>query len=220
MIKKISFAFLVVLALHFSCTSLNYQKINVELPGIATSNIDQFQEIVISDFLVEKETTDFDINQELIDSFSTELSKHFLGKITTKEMSWEDKEVFPKEDFWKSFVPDQEEALILTGSVQYSEETRKAILEDRPARSEGYYPTKKGLAQRKFYTLTLNLYLIKAKTGEIFYSRDFKESKGYKNPKQTAIFAFFDLIETVKGKFIQNVVGKEKLEQRYLLISE
>ncbi|KPJ70201.1 hypothetical protein AMJ44_00325 [candidate division WOR-1 bacterium DG_54_3] len=217
MIKKISFAFLVVLALHFSCTSFDYQKINVELPGIATLDIDQFQEIVISDFLVEKETKDFDINQELIDSFSTELSKHFLGKISTKEMSWEEKDIFHKEDFWKSFVPDQEEALILTGSVQYSEEIRKAILEDHSSISERHYPTKKGLAQRKFYTLILNLYLIKAKTGEVFYTRDFKESKGYKNPKQTAIFAFFDLIETVKGKFLQNVVGKKKLAQRYLI---
>jgi hypothetical protein len=215
--KKISLVFLLALVLHFSCASLNYLKLNVELPGIATLDLDKFKEIVISDFLVEKETKGFDINQELVDFFSAELSRNFKRKITTKDISWEEKDIFQQEDFWKTLLPDPEEVLILTGSVQYSEEIRKAILEEYSGETAGFYPREKGLAQRKFYTLTLNLCLIEAETGEVLYTRDFKESRGYKNPKQTANFAFFDLLETVREKFFRNVLGEEKLEQRYLI---
>lgn len=215
--KKINLVFLLALVLHFSCASLNYLKLDVELPGISTLSLDQFKEIIIGDFLVEKETAGFDINQELVDFFSAELSRHFKGKITTKDISWEEKDIFQQEDFWKTLLPDPEEVLILAGSVQYSEEIRKAILEEYSEETEGFYPTEKGLAQRKFYTLTLNLCLIKAETGEMLYTRDFKESRGYKNPKQTANFAFFDLLETVRGKFFRNVLGEEKLGQRYLI---
>jgi len=214
--KKINIAFLLALVLQFSCASLSYWKVNVELPGVATLSFDQFKEVVISDFLVEKETKDLDLNQELVDFFSTELSKHFKGKITTREISWEEKDVFQKEDFWKNLLPESEESLLLTGSARYSEEVRKAILEDYSG-AEGFSPSEKGLAQRKFYTLILNLYLIESKTGEILYTRDFKESRGYKNPNQTANFAFFDLIEMVKRKFLRHVLGEETLEQRYLI---
>jgi hypothetical protein len=216
--KKISLALLLALTLHFSCASLYNLKVNVELPGVSTLDLDQFKEVVISDFLVEKATQDFDINQELVDLFSVELSKHFAGKVTSKDISWEEKDVFQKEDFWKNLLPDPEEVLILTGSVQYSEEIRKAILEDYSEGTEGFYSKEKGIAQRKFYTLNLHLYLIKAKTGEILYTRDFKESRGYRNPKQTANFAFFDLMEMVRGKFVRNVLGEKKLEQRYLIL--
>jgi hypothetical protein len=215
--KKISLALLLTFILHFSCASLYNLKVNVELPGISTLNLDQFREVVISDFLVEKATKDFDINRELVDLFSVDLSKHFPGKVTSKDISWEEKDVFQQEDFWKNLLPDPEEALILTGTVRYSEEIRKAILEDYSEGTGGFYAKEKGIAQRKFYTLILQLYLIKAKTGEILYTRDFKESRGYKNPKQTANFAFFDLMETVRRKFVRNVLGEEKLEQRYLI---
>jgi len=217
MIKKINIAFLLALIIHLSCTSLNYWKVKVELPGIATLNLDQFKEVVISDFLVEKETKDFNLNQELIDYFSAELGKHFKEKITTKEITWDKEDIFQKEDFWKNLLPESNEALILTGSVQYTEEVRKAILEEYSKRSQEPFTSKKGLAQRKFYTLILHLYLIKAKTGEILYKRDFKESKGYKNPNQTANFAFFDLIEMVRVKFFRNILGKDKVDQRYLI---
>jgi len=215
--KKINLAFLLVLVLHFSCAPSNYWKVKVELPGIATLNLDRFQEVIVSNFLVEKETEDFNINKELVDYFSVELGKHFKGKINTQEISWEAEDPFQKEDFWRRILPESEEALILTGSVNYSEEIRKAILEDSSRRSEGYFSTEKGLAQRKFYTLNLSLYLIEAKTGEILYKREFKESIGYKNPKQTANFAFFDLIEKVRTKFFRNILGEERLEQRYLI---
>jgi hypothetical protein len=215
--KKINLAFLLVLVLHFSCASLNYWKVKVELPEVASLNLDQFKELVVSNFLVEKETKDFNLNQELVDFFSEELVQHFKGKIRRQEISWGEKDIFQKEDFWKTLLPGSEETLILTGSVNYSEEIRKAILEDYSRESEEYFPSEKGLAQRKFYTLNLSLYLIEAKTGEILYTREFKESRGYKNPKQTANFAFFDLMEKVRAKFFSNILGEERVEQRYLI---
>jgi len=214
--KKINIAFLLVIILHLSCVSGNYWKLRVEVPRGASLDIDGFKEIVITSFLVEKKTKDFNLNQELIDYFSFELGKHFKGKIITKEISWEKAENLKKEDFWKKLLPESKEALVLTGSVQYSQEVRKAILEKYTDYSREF-SAEKGLAQRKFFTLVLHLYLIKAKTGEILYERDFKESKGYQNPKQTANFAFFDLIEQVRMKLFRKILGEERVEQRYLI---
>jgi hypothetical protein len=59
--------------------------------------------------------------------------------------------------------------------------------------------------------------MIDAKTGEILYTRNFKQTKHYINPNQTAYFAFFDLIQIVKTKLFQAFLGEELLQERYLL---
>jgi len=215
--KKINIAFLLLIFLYLSCTSSNYWKLKIEAPGVESVSLDQFKEVIITNFLVEKETKDFNLNQELIDYFSIELGKHFEGKIISKEISWEKEEIIKKEDHWRNLLPESKKALYLTGKTKYTQEIRKAILEQARDRSQESLFYKKGLAQRKFFTLILHLYLIKAQTGEILYERNFKESKSYQNPKQTANFAFYDLMEIIRMKFFRNILGEQTIQQRYLI---
>jgi len=214
--KKISIV-LLLLILYFSCAPQNYWKIRVELPGMAALNMNQYKKLVLTDFLVEKETEDFKLNKELLDYFSLEIGNQFKGKITSEQISLEKKDFFQNQDFWKGLIPDSAETLFLTGHARYSQEIRKAILEKTPERYQEPVSSAKGLAQRKFFTLALTLYIIDAETGEILYERNFKESKGYPNPKQTANFAFFDLMQLIKAKFFRNIFGDEMLQQRYLI---
>lgn len=216
-IKKIKFTLLLVLLFFFSCTSSSYLKLRVEIPRRAAYNLEQFSEIVITNFFIKKRTKKFDLNQELVNYFASEIEREFKGKTSSKTISLEKEEIFSDKEFWKNLSLDLKGAVLLTGSAQYSEEIRKAISETKKGYSEDLSKKRRIMEERRFYTLSLNLYLIDAKTGEALYKRSFKESKGYKNPNQTAPFAFFELIQIVKGKFFRNILGGTKIQERYLI---
>ena len=215
--KKIKIVLILTILFSFSCASNDYWKLRVEVPGRTSLNLDQYKEIVITNFLIKKETKDFNLNRELVDYFSFEIGQNFNGKVSIKEITFEE-ESFKNEAFWKNLLPAQEEAILFTGGAQYTEEIRKAILQEKKEHFEDPFISKKrGLAERRFYTLNLDLFIIDAKTGKTLYTRNFKESRGYQNPKQTAPFAFFDLIQRVKAKFFRNILGEASIQERYLI---
>jgi hypothetical protein len=215
--KKIKIVLVLTILFSFSCASSDYWKLRIEVPGKTSFNLDQYNEVVITNFLIKEETKDFNLNQELVDYFSFELGQNFKGKVSIKKITFEE-EPFKNEAFWKNLLPDRKKAVLFTGGVQYTEEIRKAILQKRKARFEEPFVSKtKSLAERRFYTLNLDLYIIDAKTGKALYKRNFKESKGFENPKQTAPFAFFELIQRVKAKFFRNLLGQASIQERYLI---
>lgn len=215
--KKIKIFFLLALLFHLSCASGNYWKLRIELPGKPVLDLNQYNEIVITNFFIKKETKDFNLNKEIVDYFVSEIGQEFKGKIISKKIPLDKEELFQNEGFWKNQSAELKETVLLTGSAHYTQEIRKAILETRKKRPEDPFPSSKALAERRFYTLNLNLYFIDSKTGKALYKRTFKESKGYENPKQTAHFAFFDLIQRVKGKLFHNILGGVKIQERYLI---
>lgn len=215
--KKIRLAFFILLLSFLSCSSGYNWKTRIEIPGEPILNLDNFKEIIITNFLIKKEAKNFDLNKEIVAYFSSELGKEFKGKVSSRTINLEQEEVFKDESFWREQGIDLKETLLISGSAQYTEEVRKAILERRRDRVEDPFQSERGLAERKFYTFLLDLYLIDSKTGKALYKRNFKESRGYQNPKQTAQFAFFDLIGRVKTKFFQNILAVTKIQERHLI---
>lgn len=216
--KKSRVALLLALLLFTSCVSESHLNIRIEAPGKSVLDLDRFSEIFVTDFLIKSQAKGLDLNTEIIDYFSSELGTHFKGKISTKKITLEKEEVFKNEDFWKNLSADKENALLLTGSIQYKEEVRKAVLGKRKKDSEDPFQPERTLTERRFYLLNLDLYLIDGKTGKALYKKSFKESRNYKNPKQTAYFAFFDLIKAVREKLFRDILGERKIQQRYLII--
>jgi hypothetical protein len=215
--KKIKIALVLTILFSFSCASSNYWKLRIEVPRKIAFDLDRYNEVVITNFLIKEETKDFSLNQELVDYFSFEIGQNIKGKVSIKKITFEE-EPFKNEDFWKKLLPDRKKAILFTGDVQYTEEIRKAILQKQKERFEDPFVSKKrSLAERRFYTLNLDLYIIDAKTGKALYKRNFKESKGFENPKQTAPFAFFELIQRVKAKFFRNILGEASIQERYLI---
>ena len=215
--KKIKIVLFLTILFSSSCASNDYWKLRIEIPGKTSFNLDQYNEVVITNFLIQEETKDFNLNQELVDYFSFEVGQNFKGKVSIKEITFEE-EPFINEVFWKNLLPDQKKAILFTGGAQYTEEIRKAILQKQKDRFEDPFVTKKrSLAERRFYTLNLDFYIIDAKTGKTLFKRNFKESKGFENPKQTAPFAFFELIQRVKAKFFRNILGVASIQERYLI---
>ncbi len=216
--KKSSVAVLFALLLFTSCVSESHLNIRLEAPGKTVLDLDRFSEIFVTDFLIKGQSKSLDLNAEIIDYFSSELGTRFKGKISTKKITMEKEGVFKNEDFWKNLSADKENTLFLTGSIQYKEEIRKAVLGKRRKDSEDPFQSENTLTERRFYLLNLDLYLIDGKTGKALYKKHFKESRNYKNPKQTAYFAFFDLIKIMKEKLFRDILGERKIQQRYLII--
>lgn len=210
--------FLIVLLLAlYSCSSSEYWKLKIELPGKAAFNLDPFKEILITNFLVKKEAKDFSLNKELKDYFAFEFKQNIKKKVSLKEVSLDKEELFENEEFWKNLSQGATDTLLFAGSVQYMEETRKALLKKEKKRFEDPFPEQTRLAQRKFYTLEADLYFIDAHSGKTLYKRTYKETQSYKNPNQTAYFAFFDLLQTLKDKLLRNLLGTEQVQERYLI---
>jgi len=215
--KKSSLLILLAIFLQFSCAADSYLKLKIEIPSVSPLNLELFKEIVVTNFWVEKELKDFNFSQELIDYIMLELGLEFKGKISSKSIIWEKEELFRNEDFWKTLAPDLKQTLFLTGKAEYSQEIRKAILEKEKTRFEEEFPPEKNLAERKVFTIELDLYFISSETGKILYEKNFKETQSYKNPKQSLDFAFFDLMQNVKLKFFRSLLGGEKIQERYIL---
>ncbi len=210
-------AMLLALVFLSSCSGVNYWKLRVSVPTKAEVDLASYKKIFVTNFLIQEETEGFDLNKEIVDYLSYEMRRQFNETVSTKEVPLENEDIFSDKEFWKNFSSEDEGLAYLTGSAMFFQEVRKAILETRKARTDDPFPRERALAERRFFNLTLNLYLIDGSSGETLFSRSFKESRGYENPKQTAFFAFFDLIQRVKEKLFSDILGGLQIQERYLI---
>ncbi|MCJ7681410.1 MAG: hypothetical protein MUP70_11830 [Candidatus Aminicenantes bacterium] len=215
--KKSSALLLFIALVFFSCSSMEYYKLRLEIPGEAKIDIGKYKTVYVPDFLIIKSEEEFDINHELLDYFTFEIEKKIKKTVSTDFKAPEKEDRFGEPEFWKQTPEDGAPGLILTGSVEYISEVRKALIGTDKQRFEDPFPTESRLAERRFYTLNIHLYLIDEETGQPIYDHKFKETKTDKNPNQTAYFAFFELIQRVRDKLFLEIKGGEKIQQRYLI---
>ena len=214
--KRFKVILILLLFFFISCTSANYFRVNVEVPRKAIFDINQFNEIIVTDFFIKKEADDFDLNQELINYFTAQMKQNIKAEVSSRRVSLSNEELFKDKAFWKSIVPDSQEAVLFTGSVDYTQEIRTAVVQTKK-KADDTFQRDKAIRERRFYTLNLNFYIIDTQSGEVLYTQAFRETQGYKNPKQTASFAFFDLADKVRMKLFNNVLGIARIQQRYLI---
>ncbi len=210
---------LLLFLLLYSCSTGGgrYWRVRVEMPRPVSFELQRFEEMVITDFLVLNERTDFDLNKETTEYFTFEFGKNVQIPVSKTEAVPASVEAFEQADFWTDIPTKNDHAIIFTGTIDYRSEVRKALVDREKRQFENPFPDKTALEERKFYTLFFNLYLIDSKTGETLYQKDFKETRNYQNPNQTAYFAYFDLIQSVKDKLFQTFLAEELLQERYLI---
>lgn len=217
-LKNNKWFWLPLLVFLWSCSSGGqYWRMRVEMPRPVSFELDRFQELIFTDFLILKERTDFDLNEETIDYFAFEFEKSMSVPVSKIEVTPEGEDSFANEEFWKNIPIDDKDAILFTGTIEYQSEVRKALVDRERRQFEDPFPDQTGLEERKFFTLFFNLYLIEAKTGKTLYQRNFKETRNYQNPNQTAYFAYFDLVQSVKDKLFQAFLGEELLQERFLI---
>lgn len=212
---------LLALFIQASCiTSDNYLKVRLEIPSVSPIDLQAFREVAITNFRLDPAAGDvpgLDLDKELVDYFSYELGKKFQGKVSRETVVWDKDGLVEDAGRWKSSPAGRRGALVMTGSARFSQETRKAVMEDERPVDGPFEFEKKGLSERKIFTLSVDLYLIRAESGEVVYKRDFKESRTYQNTRQTAPFAFYELVQRVKLKLFRTILSENRVEDRYLL---
>lgn len=216
--RKLSFIFSFLIVFLISCTQTNYVKVRMEIPKKADIDLSPYQDILITNFLEKEDIKDFDANKEIQDYFSPELKKHLKKNVKIMDISIEKEEDFKDPNLWMNVDAEETRSALFTGSLEYTEETRKSLKKKEKRRFDDPFPEESRIETRTFYSLEFHLYLIDTQTGEIIYERNFKQNKSYENPNQTAHFAFFDLILDVRDNLLEDVIGYERTKERYLLI--
>lgn len=215
--RKNSLILLLALLFFISCGTGESVRLRIELPRKAPISLKDFKEITITNFLVKEEAKEFDLNKELREYFTTELSQKLEKKVSTTEIPIENEDVFQDKSFWQNRAPADKGTIFFTGSLEYTEEIRKSIKSAEKRRFEQPFPEESRIEERRFYSLTLHLFLIDTQSGEALYERNFKESNAYKNPNQTAYFAFYDMMLNVRDKLFRQILGGEQIQERYLI---
>ncbi len=217
-IKKKNRLFLLLGLLFFlSCSSGEHLNLRIELPRKPPIPLENYDSFIVTNFMIKGEAQDFDMNKELTDFFSAEFEQELEKKILSEEISFKNEDMFQNQKYWQDLFPDQKGSLLFTGKLEYTQEIRKAIKSLQKRQFETPFPEESRIDSRKFYSLDLQIYIIAAQTGEVLYERNFKESKTYKNPNQTAHFAFVDIIQSVRDKLFRQLLGEEQVQQRYLI---
>ena len=192
-------------------------RLRIEIQRKSPLDLEGIDEIVITNFFVKEQAKDFDINKELTEYFKTELEQKLGKKISSEEVLLENEEVFQDKNFWQTFSDEKKKAVMFTGSLEYTEEIRKSIKSADKRRFEEPFPEESRIEQRKFYSVSLRLYLIDTQSGATLYKRSFKESKAYNNPNQTAYFAFYDMLLNIRDDLFRQILGEEQMQERYLI---
>jgi hypothetical protein len=203
-----------------ACSSDEFFRVRIRIPRRAEVALANYEGIVITDFFLKTEFEDFDLNYELKEYFASELEVELDESVRREDIKIPDEGHFEDQEFWTSLSFDEDEKprfVILSGTAEYSQEIRKALISKEKQQFEDPFPNQQRLATRKFYTLEMSVRIINSETGEVTYSQDFKESKSYTNPNQTAYFALFDLAFLVKEKLFREIMGGERFQQRYLI---
>jgi hypothetical protein len=215
--KSNSFILLLGILFLISCGAGEHIRMRIELPRKTPIDLQGFEEIAITNFLVKEEVEGFNPDKELTEYFTEEFSQKIKNKISSTEVVLQNEDVFQDRAFWQKVLPDKKGTLLFTGDLEYTEEIRKAIKSAKKRQFEQPFPEESRIEERRFYSLSLRIFFIDSQSGEALYTRSFKESKAYKNPNQTAYFAFYDMLINVRDKFFRQILGEEQIQERYLI---
>jgi len=207
------------LLVQLACAPESFRKVRLDLPGYSPIRLDDYKEVVITNFRVEQEAESFDISKEIGDEFAFDLGRRFKGTISARSVPWDREGLAGEKDFWAAQESVAVPALFLTGRARYRKEVRKALTGASQKEVDGpFKEARPGLAERTIYTLDCTLFLIRADTGEVLFTRDYKETQTYANSNQPYPFAFYELFPRVKLRFLRMILGEETGQERYLLL--
>lgn len=190
--------------------------VSLDLPGIAALSPGAFSEIVITDFAEATPPPDFAAAPELAAYLEVEIGRAFSGTVSRASVPAEAAAGPAPAAFWKEAGAGREGAVFLTGSVTLAGQVRKAL--DKSAPPDGPFNiAKRGLVEQRRWTLSVDLFLVSAATGEIVHRTSLRESRDYLELDKPAEFAFSDLSQRVRDRLLPALLGTTTIERRALL---
>jgi hypothetical protein len=203
--------------LQLACVSQEARRVSLGIPGYTPLKPDDFGEVHIADFRSETPAGEFDAAKEFVEYMAVALARRFEGRVVRTPVPADKAGRSEDREFWAGLPVGAKPTLFLTGAVSYTEEVRKALfLDDEKAIDGPFRREPKGLSERRIYTITIDIALIRGGTGEIVLAKRFKESSTYPDPNVPYGYAFHELAPHIRQRFLQTVFGDSRLQERFL----
>jgi len=200
-----------------SCLSRPPVPVQVEIPGIPVLPPGLFSEFVVTDFRDDAPSPGFALGRELQGYFTAELGRAFKGKVSRMELSRSGPDAAGDPAFWKQAGAGRGQAAFLTGSAKLAGQTRKALEKKKLPVDGPFNVDRRGLIEQRRWTLSVDLSVVSAATGETFYTQTFREERDYVDLDKPAEFAFAELADRIKARLFPALFGAPTVEERTLL---
>lgn len=211
------FALAIILAAAAACLPTSPVPVKVEMPGVSAFPPGLFSEIIVTVFRDDAPSPDFALGRELRDYLAAELGRSFKGTVSRMDLSRDGKAAADDPAFWKQAVAGRERAVFLAGSAGLVGQTRKA-LEKKSLPVDGPFNVdRRGLIEQRRWTLSVDLSVVSAATGEALYKKTFREERDYVDLDKPAEFAFAELADRIRARLFPALFGAPTIEARTLL---
>ncbi len=210
-------AFALLLLAGAACETIEPGKVRLEFPGEAPVDPGRTESVLLTNFRQTEDFPDLDLAGELRKYWGGELAARLKTPVKDLPSGLSPETRFEDESHWRTLAGSAPRSLIMTGTVDLTKETRKALVDNRTGSVADPFVTTRGWETRQLFTLTARLVLVSGETGRILIDRPYKETADVSDPKQPALFVLYDLIQKVKIKFFRDAFGAPRNQERYLL---
>jgi hypothetical protein len=188
--------------------------VHVEMPGLSPLPAGSFAAIVVTDFRSETPLPDFDAGLELQTFLAAELRRAFDGPVSLRARPTE-AEVPPSR--WLDPASDRSRAIILTGTVRFGSQVRKAVPDKYLPVDGPFNLAGRGLIEQLRWTLLVDVAVIAGASGETLFRRAYREDRDYIDLDKPAEFAFSDCAAGFRNRLFPVLLGTPTIEERVLL---
>ena len=188
-----------------------------ERPGVPVFPPGLFSEIIVTDFRDDAPSPDFALGRELQGYLAAELGRSFKGAVTCMDLARDGKIAADDPEFWRQAAAGRERAVFLTGSAGLVGRTRKALKKKSLPVDGPFNLDHRGLIEQRRWTLSVDLSVVSAATGEVLYKITFREERDYIDLDKPAEFAFAELAVRIRARLFPVLFGAPTIEERILL---
>jgi hypothetical protein len=200
-----------------ACSSLPPVLVQLEMPGVPVFPPGLFSELIVTEFRDDAPSPDFALGLELQAYFAAEFGRSFKGKVSHVALSRDGQAAAGDPAFWKQAGAGRGQAVFLTGSAGLVGLTRKALGRREIPVDGPFNVERRGLIEQRRWTLSVDLFVVSAVTGEVLYQRNFREERDYIELDKPADFAFAELADRIRARLLPVLFGAPTVEERTLL---
>lgn len=193
-----------------ACSSLSPVPVKLEIPGVPVLPPGLFSEIIVTDFRPEATPPDFAVGRELQGYLAEELGRSFKGTVSRLDLSRDPAS-------WERAAAAHVHAVFLSGSAGFVGQTRKALEKKKIPVDGPFNIDRRGLIEQRRWTLSVDVSIVSAATGETLYQATFREERDYVDLEKPADFAFSELAARIRARLFLVLFGTPTTEERTLL---
>jgi len=175
----------------------------VDLPGVSPFARGSFDAVVVTDFLEDPPFDGFPAGRALRDYLAEEIDLAFRGPVSRADYAAE--------------AVGNARSLVLSGSVRFTTEVRKALRGKRAPVEGPFKTTEPTLFEVRRWILDADVEILSGADGSTLWRKDYHEECEYEDLEKPADFAFSVLSARVRARLLPALLGTTTLETRALL---